>query len=153
MLEIKLTVDIPGLPEALVKLAKAIAPTETCAPESPAHTGEPAETSAAKTAADSAPAAEQTSGAQAPATSAEVTATAAPSPAEATAQKPAAPAAAGPKYSRDQIARAGAELLDAGKMDQLIALLTKFGVQAVTQLQAEQYTDFAAELRALGAKI
>ena len=35
----------------------------------------------------------------------------------------------------------------------LLALLTKYGVQAITQLQPAQYGVFATELRALGAQI
>ena len=58
-----------------------------------------------------------------------------------------------PTYTLDQIAKAGANLVDAGKMEQLLALLTKYGVQAVTQLTPDQYGAFATELRALGAQI
>ena len=43
----------------------------------------------------------------------------------------------------DQIAKAGAELAQAGKMPQLMALLQQHGVQAVTQLRPEQYGEFA----------
>ena len=63
------------------------------------------------------------------------------------------PVAAAPSYSMEQIATAGAALVDAGKRDQLLALLSRFGLQAVTQLQPAQYGTFAAELRALGAQI
>ena len=49
--------------------------------------------------------------------------------------------------------RSGAALVDAGKMEPLLALLTKYGVQAITQLQPAQYGVFATELRALGAQI
>ena len=38
-------------------------------------------------------------------------------------------------------------------MEALLALLTKYGVAAVTQLQPEQFGVFATELRALGAQI
>lgn len=64
----------------------------------------------------------------------------------------AAPTAA-PSYTMDQIAKAGAELAQAGKMPQLMALLQQHGVQAVTQLRPEQYGDFAAALRGLGAQL
>ncbi len=53
----------------------------------------------------------------------------------------------------DQIAKAGASLVDAGKMEQLLALLAKYGVQAVTQLQPDQYGVVATELRTLGAQL
>jgi hypothetical protein len=38
-------------------------------------------------------------------------------------------------------------------MQQLLELLGRYGVQAVTQLKPEQYGAFATELRALGAQI
>ena len=67
---------------------------------------------------------------------------------------PVAPAqTAAPTYTLDQIAKAGASLVDAGKMEQLLALLAKYGVQAVTQLQPDQYGVFATELRTLGAQL
>ena len=72
--------------------------------------------------------------------------------APAAAPAPAVPVTA-PTYTLDQIAKAGANLVDAGKMEQLLALLTKYGVQAVTQLTPDQYGAFATELRALGAQI
>ncbi|MGN0735232.1 MAG: hypothetical protein ACI4LP_05365 [Anaerovoracaceae bacterium] len=53
----------------------------------------------------------------------------------------------------DAISRAGAALVDQGKMQQIMALLGKYGVQAITQLNANAYEAFAADLRALGAAI
>lgn len=58
-----------------------------------------------------------------------------------------------PTYTMDQIAKAGACLVDAGKMNDLLALLGKYSVQAVTQIKPEQYGAFVTELRALGAQI
>ena len=66
---------------------------------------------------------------------------------------PAVPVAGPPAYTLDQLAKAGAALVDAGKMESLMALLAKYGVQAVTQLPPAQYGAFATELRALGAQI
>jgi hypothetical protein len=66
---------------------------------------------------------------------------------------PAVPVTTAPTYALDQIAKAGASLVDAGKMEQLLALLAKYGVQAVTQLQPDQYGVFATELRTLGAQL
>lgn len=56
-------------------------------------------------------------------------------------------------YTFDDITSAGSQLLELGKMSQLMALLKSYGVQAVTQLKPEQYADVAAGLRGLGAKI
>ena len=66
---------------------------------------------------------------------------------------PTVPVTTAPTYTLDQIAKAGASLVNAGKMEQLLALLAKYGVQAVTQLQPDQYGVFATELRTLGAQL
>ena len=66
---------------------------------------------------------------------------------------PTVPVTTAPTYTLDQIAKAGASLMDAGKMEPLLALLSRYGVQAVTQLAPEHYGAFATELRALGAQI
>lgn len=58
-----------------------------------------------------------------------------------------------PQYTCDMIAKAGATLVEAGKMNELLALLARFGVEAVTSLDPAQYGAFATELRALGASI
>lgn len=71
---------------------------------------------------------------------------------------PAAPVAtpaptAAPSYTSEQLAKVGADLVQAGKMPQLLALLAQYGVQAVTQLPPEQYGPFALALRGLGGNI
>lgn len=58
-----------------------------------------------------------------------------------------------PQYTLDMIATAGSALIDAGKMDQLMQLLGKFGVASLTELAPESYGAMANELRALGAAI
>lgn len=79
---------------------------------------------------------------------------AAPAPAPAPTAPPAAvPVAAAPTFTREQIMTAGAALIDAGKMNELMGLLNNFGVQAVTQLKPDQLGAFATELRKLGAQI
>ena len=80
----------------------------------------------------------------------------APAPVQANAPTPAAPtapAAPAESYTLEALSRAGAALIDAGKMPQLLALLDKFGVKAVTQLSKDAYNDFAAELKSLGAQL
>ena len=138
MLEIK--IDAPDLAAAICKLAAAIAHPDinTLTPD------EPRDIPAA------APAA--------PAAVAPVAPAAAPVPTDQPAAAPVAHAPAAvpvtaPTYTVDQIARAGASLVDAGKMEQLLALLARYGVAAVTQLQPDQFGAFATELRALGAQI
>lgn len=66
---------------------------------------------------------------------------------------PAAVPTAAPTYTLDALARAGAALAQAGKMNEALAVLAKYGVQSVNQLKPEQYGAFAVELRALGAQI
>ena len=65
-----------------------------------------------------------------------------------------APAVA-PAYTAEQIGKAGADLVsqDAAKMPELLALLQKYGAQAITQLKPEQLGAFATELRRLGANL
>ena len=75
-------------------------------------------------------------------------------PSSASAAPAAAPVAtSAPTYTIDAIAKAGTSLVDAGKMDALLALLSKYNIQAVTQLDPAQYGAFATELRGLGAQI
>lgn len=164
MMEMKIKIEVPDLAAAVEKLAAAIAvdpniltpdtprpqmpgPAATVPPQMPTPATGPA------------PAMPQTPGpAPAPVTpppapAAPVTPPApAPAPAPQTAA-PVMPVAGAPTYTLDQISKAGAALVDAGKMEPLLALLTKYGVQAITQLQPAQYGVFATELRALGAQI
>ena len=145
MLEIK--IEAPDLAAAICKLAAAIAHPDinTLTPDEPR--GIPAAAPAAPVA-DSAPAAPVNP------TPAPVAPVAAPVPTEQpAAHAPAAVPVTAPTYTVDQIARAGASLVDAGKMEQLLALLARYGVAAVTQLQPDQFGAFADELRALGAQI
>ena len=60
---------------------------------------------------------------------------------------------AAPKYTLEMIANAGSALIDAGKLNQLMELLGKFGVESLTDLDPESYGAIATELRALGAAI
>lgn len=81
--------------------------------------------------------------------------TATPAAMPAIAETTAAPAVptSAPQYTLDMIATAGSALIDAGKMDQLMGLLGKFGVASLTELAPESYGAVANELRALGAAI
>lgn len=73
-------------------------------------------------------------------------------PAANVAPAPGVPTAA-PQYTLEMIATAGSALLDAGKMDQLMQLLGRFGVASLTELAPESYGAVANELRAMGAAI
>lgn len=155
MLEIK--IEAPDLAAAICKLAAAIAPHDINTPTPDEPRGIPTAAPAAPVAA-SAPAAPVN---PTPAPVAPVAAPIAPTDPVPTEQPAAAPVAhapaavpvTAPTYTVDQIARAGASLVDAGKMEQLLALLSRYGVAAVTQLKPDQFGAFATELRALGAQI
>ena len=60
---------------------------------------------------------------------------------------------AAPQYTLEMIAKAGTALIDAGRMNELSALLAKYGVEALTNLDPAHYGTFVAELRAMGAAI
>ncbi len=145
MLEIKVTIDAPALAEAINNLAASLGnsvPTVASAP-----TVIPAVQ-------QNAPESAQTPEMSAPVETPSAPQTTAPAPAQnATAPVPAAPAPAAPTIDLDAISRAGAALIDQGKMQQVMALLQKYGVQAITQLQASTYPAFAEDLRGLGAVI
>lgn len=132
MLEMKLTIEAPELANALNNLAAAMGarpfPTAQQAPAAPVQQPMPAP------------------------------APAAPMPAPATTAQPnmpvaGVPLAQPPKYTVDQIMAAGAQLMDAGKVNDLMNLLHSFGVQAVMDLKPEQLGAFATALRDMGAKI
>lgn len=145
MFEIKMTIEIPGLPEALNALAGAIGkqPEFVCHQ----HGGNNHHIDNAGVVNVDFPAA--------PAPAAPVVNPTTPvQPTAPTTAAPTAPVAApAESYTVEALSRAGAALIDAGKMPQLLALLGKFGVQAVTQLPKEAYSAFGAELKALGAQL
>ena len=171
MMEMKITVEAPDLAASILQLAEAIASGPDPAlliPDEPlpvsAYPTTPAP--AAPVAAPVSPAPVNPTPGPAPTTAAPVVAPS-PSPTPVTnaptagptsaapgnTPAPAVPVAGAPTYTLDQISRAGASLVDAGKMQQLLELLGRYGVQAVTQLKPEQYGTFATELRGLGAQI
>ena len=156
MFEVKVTVEIPGLPEAINALANAMSKTTAPAQAAPAA----APVAFMNTAPGQQITVPENGAIAAPAPN--VPATPAANPTNPVSATPATAAPIGPAptlspseakpLTMDDLGRAGATLIDAGKMPQLIALLGKYGVQAVTQLQPAQFGPFADELRALGAK-
>lgn len=57
------------------------------------------------------------------------------------------------KYTREDLSRAGVELVDDGKQELLIGLLKEFGVQSLVELPEVHFGEFASKIRDLGAKI
>lgn len=167
MMEMKITVEAPDLAASIIKLAEAIASgpdPNLLTPDEPrpvaSYPTTPAPAVAPPVAPPVAPVSPAPVTPTATPTSAPGPAVAAPAPTAGPASvtpgntpAPAVPVTTAPAYTLDQISRAGASLVDAGKMQQLLELLGRYGVQAVTQLQPEQYGTFATELRALGAQI
>lgn len=159
MMDMTIKIEVPELAAAIVRLAAALTPPDpnTLTPDEPRGIPAPVNPTPAAVPTMTAPVmapgpspapvttAPQMGGQMAPPIN-----TAAPAPAPAPAAVPVAPP---PTYNLDQISRAGAALVDAGKMEPLLALLSRYGVAAVTQLAPEQYGAFATELRALGAQI
>ena len=156
MLELKITIAAPDLAAAINNLAAAL-DGNTVPAEKPAKAEKQTE---AKDAAQQAPVNPmQATGAPLSATPAQTAAQVAPTvpvaqpaPVANTAPAPTVPTSA-PQYTLDMIATAGSALIDAGKMDQLMQLLSKFGVASLTELAPESYGAVAGELRALGATI
>lgn len=150
MFEINVTVNAPELAEALNNLAAAL---KGAKPEPAASKTGKADKPAPVPPADYMPPADTAPAPAAPAPAV----TPAPAPVQAPVTSAPAPApvpvAPAPTYSRDQIMTAGAALIDAGKINELMGLLNSFGVQAVTQLKQDQLGAFATELRKLGAQI
>ena len=151
MLEIKVTIETPDLSQAITQLALAVkgsALADSDLAEMVIPAGTPMDVM------ETVPVAPQ------PVTSAPSPAPVTPAPVPAmNPPQPAAPAPApvpvpaAPKIDMNAISRAGAGLIDQGKMQEVLAVLAKYGVQVITQLQENQFEAFAADLRALGAAI
>lgn len=152
MLEIKVTVVIPGMPEAINNLAQAL--TNSSVPAHPRTVQNISIETIPKTVAEQPVVVPQTNTEITPepiiAESIPVVQTTpiAPTPTPAP-----APATNAKKYTREEIAKAGSALVTQNKMPELLALLQKHGVASVAQLKPEQYDAFAADLIALGAAL
>lgn len=152
MFEVRITVEAPELAGAMNNLAAAIGGTRVVpsqVPQQPAMSQpQPVVNQQMPTPAP-APMPAPPVGVQAQSTQM-------PSPGSVAPQNypaPNVPLAQPPKYTTDQIMTAGAALMDAGKVNELMNLLHSFGVQAVLDLKPEQLGAFATGLRELGAKI
>lgn len=144
MFEIKVTIEAPEIVGAINRLADAMTVTSASA-----QVKAPQKTSAPKKA-------DPAEGKQKP-VEAPVAPDPAPAPApvvpDSTPAKNPEPVNEKKVLDIDTIARAGAGLIDAGKMPQIMELLKKYGVQAVTQLKTEQLESFAKDMKDLGADL
>ena len=156
MLEIKVTIETPDLSEAITQLAFALKGSALVADSNSAEMVIPAGTPMdVMEAVPVAPQPVTPAPAPAPVPVAPV-----PQPNPAPAMNPPQPAAPipapvqeAPKIDMNAISRAGAGLIDQGKMQDVLAVLSKYGVQVITHLREDQFEAFAADLRALGAAI
>lgn len=147
MLDINITVRFPDLLAAVSALASVLnRPENAPAAARAAATDVPAPVNPTPAPATVTPA---TAGPVPTATSPSDTATA-----NATVPGP-VPVSAAPAYTKDQVGKAGADMLaaDPGKLDALRGLLTKYGVLSIVEVPEDKLGAFATELRALGAKI
>lgn len=161
MIEIKVTVEIPGMTEAINNLAQAIAEKKPVAVEAVKQEAPAVQASApvapvVPVASPVSPVAPVQPPVQITPAPAPVAPVAPPvTPAASTASAPAqqqTPTAA-KRITLDDLSLAGAKLVDAGKMDALINTLQSFGVAAITLLREDQYASFADCLRSMGANI
>ena len=66
----------------------------------------------------------------------------------------AAPPVAAPMYTLDDLSKACAhQLVDTGRVAELRAVLSEFGIAALPQLPSERYAEFANKLRSLGVQL
>lgn len=158
MMELKITVLLPGMPEAINRLADAISgnqiPTQAPAKlieEKPVSNNTPAVPNNPAPVPNNAPAVPNN-------VTAFPTQTVAPTPSAVSAQAiptaaPTAPVAppSGREYSLDELAKAAAVLMDDGKMAELAALVQKYGVPSLMQLDKSHFNAFAEDLKQLGA--
>ena len=158
MIEIKVTVEIPGMTEAINNLAQAIAEKKPVAVEAVKQEAPAVQASApvaplAAPVAPVAPVQPPVQTAPAPAPVAPVVASVTPTVTAASAPAQQQAPTAAKRITLDDLSLAGAKLVDAGKMDALINALQNFGVAAITLLREDQYASFADCLRSLGANI
>jgi len=158
MNEIKLTIEIPGLLEAINNMTAAIVGAPTLAPNPPPEMAALAQ-AIAEPANIPAPINPIVSGANV------ATAPAAPStPPQIPAAPPAPvtpptnpamtiPTAAPKEYTIEDFQLACAPLMDAGKRQDIVNLIASLGASSLMDLPKERYNDFAAGLRALGGKL
>lgn len=160
MFEVKVTIESPALVEAMNTLASAIVSGMTVKVPEVKAVAQPVQNQ------QTAPAAPTQEVPQTPVQTQPImnVPTAAPAPTaptQAPVQQTPAPVAptqpaqqtAKTPITLEAISRAGAALVDQGKMQQIMGLLSKYGLQAITQLQPNTYEAFAAEMRTLGAQI
>lgn len=150
MIEIKVLVEIPGIPEALNRLADAISAACTVQQAAPVVPAE--ETATPAVVSDHGKRRRATKEKPAEAVE-EQQAAPDPAPVAAAAPAPAVNETPMKEYTLEQISKAGLALMDAGRLNDLMSLLQKHGIQALTAADPSQYAAIAADLIAMGGVI
>lgn len=136
-----ITIEAPEICEAIKALASALLNAKLPVPAPQIQT--PAQVSPSIPAAAPSPV---------PTTAAPITPVTTPQQTAPQTPLPAIPTTA-PTYTKDQLAIAATQLMDAGRRPEIVSLLKSFNVPALTMLPPDQYGAFATALRELGAKI
>ena len=155
MLEIKVTIDAPGLSSAIDKLAQSIAglTVESVLPES-GTLETPGVIPYLSPVSDQAPATPKPAVVeQAPTPVVEQAPATQPAAAPASESQPAPQPTKEIDLNTLSVAGAGLISQSPDNMSKIMGLLKSWGVQAITQLDKSQYPAFADELRKLGADI
>lgn len=164
MIEVKITVEAPGLTEALFRVADAIEHRAegVAQPKERKQTMNASQIAkkASSKASDAQPVQQQPQQPQPAeaAQSAQEAAVQAPMQEQPPQQPQAAQSAqttqtGNPAITLETLSRAGAALIDAGMLPQVMQTIQKYGVATITQLKPDVYPALAADLRALGAQI
>ena len=66
---------------------------------------------------------------------------------------PAVPVAPVKEYTLEEIQVAMQPLMDAGKIDQIITLVQRYGVSSLPEITKDRYGELITDLRALGARL
>ena len=144
-LEIKVTVDLLGLPGAIHDLAEAMRGSNSIV----------ASTTSTNSATMTVPTPEPAPAVPTPEPVPVVAPTAPEAPVQEATPEPATTPAPAKEYTFKQISTAGAKLCsDQAKMNQLIDLLnSKYGAPAITMIDKSRYSELAEDLIKLGAVI
>lgn len=152
MTEFKITVEATALANAIENLARAIS-ANGMGNTIPAVTASVPKVATTQVS-TSAPAQQFVSAPTVPTATAPVVSAPVTAPGQQSANAALTPIpTAAPTYTLDMLAAAGSALIDAGKMNDLLGILSRYGVNALTELQPAVYGAVAAELRNLGANI
>ena len=159
MIEIKVTVEMPGIPEALTRLADALSMTRQADVEAAPVVEMPAprKRRPAKDKAEDPKPVEAKPEDLTPPTPKEqvqdLNVYAVPQAAPVAQQATKEEGTPAKVYTLEQISKAGLALMDAGRLADLMGLLAKYGLQSLTAADPKQYAAIAEDLIAMGGTI